>query len=283
MKGSNSRLSFNAEKRFSTVLNVQGGMVTDSDLVESNQIALSRDEHIARTAIDTGVPASGGMITWFGDMPALQPGVVVADGKLGHFRTLEPVKPEEDPLLALKLQADFPDPPLPDKGEYLIYADLWERPIFALQDRDITDAGLHGVETAYRTRTMVQLKSVEAKAEEDALALVKSGKGPFARTGTALVKLEPRAADVEVDDCDPCADQIEVEQTLPNALFRLEVTEVERDEDGKPIRARFAWSMENGSVIELNQPGIREGIERDGAVYQFFSDEIPPGLVAFQI
>lgn len=278
MKGANSRFSHRPEARYSNTASIQGGMVTDADLTESGQLHQARDEAQGKVTVHSGSPVTDGAVTINGALPALAEGWIIAEGKQGALRSASG-NPGANALALLTDQADLPLAPVPGNGQALLYADLWERPVFALQDPYLADAGLHGAETSYRTRTMTQIKALPlsgAGALEAAREMLLAGTGPFARIGSALAAVKPKNTEIAVDDCDPCADQIDVEQVLPNALFRLEIIDVQRDAAGLPISAQLAWSMENAAAIEvstaLNDASARADFERKKAVYEFFSE-----------
>lgn len=278
MKGSNSRFSHRPTQRYSNTAHVQGGMVTDADLTEAGQIHLARDEAQNAVAIASGTPAHGGAVRITADGPELAEGWIVAEGKQGALRAAAGASPS-GAFGLFAVQADLPLGPALPNGSALVYADVWERPVFALQDPYLADAGLHGAETTYRTRTMTQLKTVRFDGEEGLSALLAkldAGRGPFARVGSAIASIAPKNTEVALDDCDPCADQIDIEATVPNALFRLEVIRVARDAGGVPISVQFAWSHENAAAIEraeaLSDVTVRDAFARARSVYEFFSD-----------
>ncbi len=292
MKGSNSRFSHRPELRYSNTGHIQGGMVTDADLTESGQLHQTRDEAQNLITMSSGVPASDGAVGFENQLPSLQQGWVLAEGKQGRLMAAS----GDETLTGTALfngQADLPQgPPMP-AGKALLYADLWERPIFAAEDAYLADPGLHGAETSYRTRTMTQIKALPlgpAMTLEQALDNLAKGTGVFLRTGTALATVTPKNTEIAVDDCDPCADQIEVVPTVHNALFRLEIVEVKRNAQGVATHARFAWSLENAAAIEtmarikdqVTGGAIKAAFARDGAVYEYFSDatEAQIGLFA---
>lgn len=279
MKGSNSRFSYRPDQRYSNSAHVQGGMVTDADLTEAGQLHQARDEAQGAVTVHSGTPATGGGVAIDdAGMPALAPGWIVAQGKQGELRAASQ-NPGADALALFTDQADLPLGPALGNARALLFADLWERPVFALQDPYLADPGLHGAETTYRTRTMTQIKAVPltgADALQKAQAMLFSGSGPFARRGTALATVTPKNTEIAVDDCDPCADEINVEQALPNALFRLEVIRVTRDSSGNALTVQLAWSMENAAAQEassaLDDASARAAFERKKAVYEFFSE-----------
>ncbi|WP_238366296.1 hypothetical protein [Mesobacterium pallidum] len=272
MKGSNSRLQFDAAHRYSNVYQVQGGMITDSDLGEAAAIGLARDEAQGRALAASGVPVTGGMVRWQDDRPGITEGTVFAEGKQGQFRLTGKADPD-DLKAILAAQADYPSAPEMTDDAALLYVDVWERAVFAAQDPDMTDAGLHGIETSYRTRTMVQLKTLPVEdASQEAIAELMAKHPAFLRRGTARARIAAVAPDVALDDCDPCAALVEIDQAVPNALFRLEITRVIRDDADKVTGLELAWSMENAAAIEANTEATRGALKRGGAVYQFFSD-----------
>lgn len=277
MKGSNSRFSHRPAQRYSNLFQVQGGMVTDADLAEAGQIGQARAEALAADAIGSGVPARGGAVALAGGAPALVPGRLVAEGKPGLLAAAPGPAPA-GPLGLMTWQADLPFAPAVPAGPCLLYADVWERPVFASEDPDLADAGLHGAETSYRSRTMVQLKAAPAAsaAALDALAddLAK-GRWPFQRRGDAVAGVAPKAVEIALDDCDPCADRIEVDATVPNALFRVEVIAVARAGAAPPAAATLAWSFENAAAMAdaalMADPAARDAFARPQAVYEFLS------------
>ena len=147
----------------------------------------------------------------------------------------------------------------------IVYADVWERAVFALEDPYLADAGLHGAETAFRTRTMVQLKAAPLAASPD----IEAGTGDFPRIGTAELAVAPTDPDAIVDECDPCAGVVQLEQVVANALWRLEIVAVEGTPTA-PDRIALAWSIENAAAIAPADVS-HEDFERAGKVYEFFS------------
>ncbi|RLJ59895.1 hypothetical protein BCF46_0085 [Litoreibacter meonggei] len=268
MKGSHSRLSFREEHRYSNIAHVQGAMITDADLTEAGQIHQDRDEAQGAAFAGSGVPAVGGMVALGKEGEIrLQSGTVFAQGKQGHFRLGAFEKDTADLSQSFAAQVDLPDGPALTKG--LVYVDVWERPIMAHEDNYLADAGLHGAETSYRTRTMVQLKSLPELGEISALPKALSAHPAFKTRGNATLLLQLANASTELDACDPCADLISVDKVLPNALVRFEVVSVERNKGGAIAAIRLAWSSENAEAVEPLD--TRAALERDNAVYEYFS------------
>ena len=266
MKAQISRESHRPSKRYSGVYHIQGAMVTDADLDERSMITRVRTDNLGDDTIRDGVPEVGGAVSLEDGKPVLREGIIYADGVRGVLTAAGEFKPDE-PLGLFGQQADLPlGPALPDGDPQVIYADIWERPVFPLEDPYLADAGLHGAVTGFRTRTMTQIKAAPAAAEAD----IEAGTGAFPQIGSARLAVTPLNAEILADDCDPCAEVVSAEQQVANALWRLEVVAIEGTPD-KPDRIVLAWSEENAGEIA---PATidQELFERAGKVYEFFSE-----------
>lgn len=266
MKAQISRESHRPENRFSGVYHDQGAMVTDADLDERSTITRMRTEALGNDAIRDGVPEKGGIIGAIDSAtPFLRPGVIYADGVRGELAVLKNSSGLDFPLTLFNRQADLPwGPRLPD-AEMVLYADLWERPVYPLEEPYLADAGLHGAVTGFRTRTMTQLKVAPIGSEDE----IEAGKDRFPTIGTAKLEIGEIDPEFRADDCDPCAEVVEVTQEIGNALWRLEVIAVEGPANA-PTRIALAWSSENAGVIAPADISP-EAFERAGKVYEFFS------------
>jgi hypothetical protein len=263
MKGQISRDSHRPDRRFSGVYHVQGAMVTDADLDECTDLAKDRTDALGNHAIRDGVPARGGAVVISGSGVALGEGVIYADGVRGILAAAGVTS--TGPLDIFEQQADLPLGPALPAAAQIIYADIWERPVFALEDPYLADSGLHGAETTYRSRTMTQIKAAPLAAA----AAIEQGSGDFPQIGDAVLAVAPRDPQSTIDECDPCAEVVAAEQTIANALFRLEVVQVDGTSSA-PSRVHLAWSAENGAAIAPASVSPEE-FERAGAAYEFFS------------
>ncbi len=276
MKTSSSRFSHRPDQRYANSGQIQGGMVTDADLVEAGQLHQARDEAQSSAIVRSGTPSDGGIVDFKG--PALREGTVFAQGKQGHLEASAELS--GDPLDIYLKQADLPLGPsgIPE-GDHLFYADLWDRTIRAQQDSYLADDGLHGAETSFRTRTMVQLKALpeDIVSVEEVQDKLDKGVWPFCATGNAAVKLTKKNITQDAKTADPCADKITAEREVPNALWRIEAIDVKSDpKTGKVESVTLAWSLENAAGLEhvktLEDKTAREAFERDTAVYEFLSE-----------
>ncbi|WP_020180065.1 DUF6519 domain-containing protein [Methylopila sp. M107] len=270
MKGQISRYSFTEEKHFSGVYQVQGGMVTDADLGETSEIARARVDNLGDDAIRDGVPAVGGAARLDAGAPVLQAGVVYADGVRGVVTVaagaaLDATKP----LDLYAKQADFPTAPAFGTGEGVLYADIWSRAVFPLEDGALTDYGLHGAETSFRAKTMAQLRWAPAlTGGASTREMIETGTGAYPRKGDAVLTCSLVEAGEAADDCDPCAKEIAVELRVPNALFRVEVVHVVGPANA-PESIEIAWSRENAAEqypVAKTPNGFG-----DAGVFEFFS------------
>ncbi len=265
MKAQFSRESHRPPQRYSGVYHIQGAMVTDADLDERSTITRERTDNLGDDTIKDGVPAIGGAVDIAANgTVSLRPGVIYADGVRGMLQAAG--APPATPLGIFMAQADLPmGPALPGNASLIVYADIWERPVFPLEDPYLADPGLHGAITGFRTRTMTQLKA----APITALADIEAGTGAFPRMGTGVLAVTPLNAEILADDCDPCADVVSAEQLVANALWRLEVISIEGTPNN-PSRVVLAWSDENAAEIAPATVS-HESFERANKVYEFFS------------
>lgn len=161
-------------------------------------------------------------------------------------------------------QEDFPAPPAPS-GDYLLYADVWERTVTHLLDKRLRDEGLHGADTCSRKQTMAQVKWCQQSVDPEQAAQ-NPPRGNAELTVTLLRKT------TEPDPCDPCADQLPVASKVGNYLFRVEVHDFGPNDDGDPILT-LKWSGENGAEQFEALPTVEEmpaGFISDKWVYEFF-------------
>jgi len=274
MKGQISRDSHRPARRYSGVYHIQGGMITDADLDERSDIVKARTDALGNDAVLDGVPAEGGAVDLSGATPALREGVIYADGVRGVLTAREGAEPS-GPLDLVTMQADLLDGPEVTTGARVVYADIWERPVFALEDEYLADAGLHGAETAYRSRTMCQIKL----APETATADIEAGTGRYPQIGDATLEVAALDPEATIDECDPCADVVSAEQRIANILFRLEIVRVDGPANA-PTRIDLAWSAENGAIIARSDIDS-EAFERAGAVYELYSETTEGHMGAF--
>jgi hypothetical protein len=253
MKTEISRDSHQPQKHYSGVYQQQGRMLTDADWNEQVEILKERLNDALKDVVGNKAGSMGGtprhralkilkIVKDGVTTLKIQPGHVYIDGLAAQ------VSGDED--MTYDHQPDFPSPPdLPQASgltdKYIIYADVWERPVIALEDDQLLDPGLHGADTCTRTQTMTQIKwCLEDKDPE------RPEDNP--QKGNALVTVSLHKKLDEKDPCDPCANVIAPETRIGNYLFRVEVHNVKELADGpsdvaKKKQVTLKWSSENGA------------------------------------
>lgn len=150
-------------------------------------------------------------------------------------------------------QKDFPTLPenLAQSENCLVYLDVWERHITALEDDDIREKALGGPDTATRTKVVWQVKIDDGKGQENTLPLNKcyTVRDTWA---TWIARWQPphlgclRArVDRPEDSKDPCL-------TAPDAKYRGQENQlyrVEIHQGGSAEHTTFKWSRDNGTVV----------------------------------
>ena len=236
MKTEISRDSHQPEKRYSGVYQQQGRMLTDADWNELVEILKHRLDDALKDVVGSGSPLHRHVVDNATDPPNLQWGHVYVDGIQAAVRpddgaTLQPV-------FEYGHQKDFPSPPEPT-GDYVLYADAWERTVTHLMDERLRDKGLHGADTCTRKQTVCQVKWCPVGVDPE-----QSVRNPY--KGNAELSLTLLQKSTQPDPCDPCEDQVDVDSTVGNYLFRAEAHHVKGDADD-PTEITLKWSSENAA------------------------------------
>src|SRR5271157_4459971 len=165
-RGDFSRLTFAEKNHYRRVLMQQGRVQIDAD--GNEQIAIG--DHIAATTSTDVIGQSG--------YPVTTPPTGTATGAFalglnagGTDVTIEPGRMYVDGLLVendtpdatLLTQPDMPGVTLEDlgltkSGPYVVYLDVWERLITALDNPAIKESALGGPDTSVRTKLVWQVK-----------------------------------------------------------------------------------------------------------------------------
>jgi hypothetical protein len=295
MKGQISRFSYRQPPQagYSGVYLQQGRMVTDADQIESTEIHKARVNALGADAIASGSPEAGGIVDLDGAQPTrLRPGTVYVDGIRAEVRAGPGAAPPgAGPLALYAAQADFPGAPAPEEmraalggaERALVYVDLWERSVYPGMTPELVDPALQGADTAFRTRTLAQIRLAAADAPlgEDA--------GPYPTHGTARLAADLHEAVAAEDPCDPCASEIDLPVTTGNMLFRLEVLQVSGPADA-PDAVTLAWSAENASELHARAAALDPEADvappdflRDDRVYEVLTETTEAHLGAFAV
>lgn len=250
MKTQLSRHSFDADRRYSGVYQQMGRMFTDADWNELSDLTKQRLADVLTDVIGSGTPRGRGLVERVeleggGQSANLHWGYAYVDGIIAQVRpNAEAATASPDSVdFVYGQQADFPSPPPQPESDHILYLDVWERTVVVLEDRGLLDPGLQGADTCTRTQTMAQVKWCDPTVDpEDPVV-----NPPI---GEAELTLELREASTEPDPCDPCADEIALQDKVGNYLFRVEVHDVVYDDAGLPERVTLKWSSENGAALQ---------------------------------
>ncbi|MGH9509433.1 MAG: DUF6519 domain-containing protein, partial [Terriglobales bacterium] len=241
MKADFTRLTFKPEKHYDSVRMQQGRVQLDADWNEQVDITAHRIETETVDVVGPcGAPLTGGGfeigLTSGGSDLTISPGRFYVDGILCE---LEP-GPQVTTYIS---QPDYPNPPAPkpDSKHFVVYLDVWQRHLTALEDPEIREIALGGPDTATRTKTVWQVKLLPAgDGPVHCLTPVDWSRLPAPSTG----KLRARAHPGD-DDENLCAVPAGAGyRRLENQLYRVEI-----HEGGAAQDATFKWSRENGSVV----------------------------------
>jgi len=261
MKTEISRNSRQAKKHYSGVYQQQGRMFTDSDVNEQVDISKQRLNSALADAIVSGMPREGGLSIV---LDTTVPDIKIRSGRI-YIDGLPAEVTGDGALVALNAQTDFPSFPAIDANEYLLYADVWERTVTALEDGRLLDDGLHGADTCTRSQTMCQIKWCKPTLDPESPT-----QNPT--IGSAELTLTMRAASTAKDQCDPCADIVNLATRSGNYLFRVEVHDVQyvNNLPASGIAAfTLKWSAENGAEhYRIDEAPDNFKLAR---VYEFFN------------
>lgn len=164
MKGDFSRQTFQPQKHYTTVLKQQGRVATDADWNEQEAIhAYYRRREGTDIIGQTGAPVDN---PGFGIQP--NKGDVLIG--IGHYY-VDGILCENDGLNGQAISySQQPDLPMPDtlsqilnnapQPFLLLYLDVWQRHITALDDPAIREKALGGPDTATRLKSIWQVKGV---------------------------------------------------------------------------------------------------------------------------
>jgi photosystem II stability/assembly factor-like uncharacterized protein len=183
---------------------------------------------------ESTVLASGDATTWVPQIAptewAVSPGHLYVDGILC----------ENERYVALRAQPD--GGPVPIDKNQLIYLDVWERHITAIDIPELREVALGGPDTTTRVRTVWQVRTMQAP-DGGACPMVD---GPWIPDGVnpSTGQLAARAAPVP-----PVTDICIVPPSggfrrLENQLYRIEI-----HDPGDASVATFTWSRDNGSTV----------------------------------
>lgn len=299
MKSDSSRFTFDQRKHFSSVRMQQGRVQVDADWNEQSDIATHRVETEALDVIGPcGAPqhypafhivdaisklsAEEQALDGNQSLPAAfaAPDFLISAGRY----YVDGILCENEKLTSYKNQPDLPRliaPPLPpvisNQGLYLVYVDVWERLITALDDPSIREIALGGPDTATRKKTVWQVKYWYAgqdtgnclKRFPDFESLIAPSNG----------KLSVRSKRPE-SSTNPCEVSPGAGYTgLENQLYRIEI-----HEGGPAVNvAGGMFEMTKATKVAKRSDQVKAGGDwTEGSTVEIFSgDDQTSGRLAF--
>jgi hypothetical protein len=247
MPGDYSRISDKPPKRFSALFIQQGRVQLDADWNESVDILRRRireqaNDVFGQAAVPQATTPDAFAISYTagsGGAPDLviAPGRLYVDGILAECFVNEAITP-----VTYSQQPFWPNPTpalASLTGSALVYLDVWEREITAIEDPSIVDSALNGIDTGTRLQAVWQVKLMAPPAGSSTISCLSDFSSLFPPSGCRLSTQTVPPAQAP----DPC--QIAASggyQGIDNRLYRVEVHDVSQ---GAPL---FKWSRDNGSV-----------------------------------
>lgn len=231
-----------------------------------NQFSTSASAPVAATAIQEalrgiGIPSGppSGPVT-------LEPGPSVPIGlpipgnlTIGAGRYyVDGILCENESAVSLSTQPDLPgQTPLKDPGLYLIYLDVWQRHLTALDDPSIRETALGGPDTATRAKTVCQVRALPIKnpPASASCATPFSAWDDLIAARTPRLKARANPGSASTDPCGPIPPGAGFRR-LENQLYRVEI-HTSGTLSGAEATATFKWSRDNGSIVTrwLDQNG----------------------------
>jgi hypothetical protein len=269
MKGDFTRNTFNKENHFSRVLMQQGRVQLDADWNEQSEILLHYLRTLAADLIGPhGGPKDGcgfSLVPPNGGGPNQHPGRIkagaISESKQidfnifdGHYY-VDGLLCENDRNITYHSQDNYPLPDNLQNGKiYLVYLDVWERHITALEEGTIREVALGGPDTATRTKVVWQVKVTDKLADSTNNILPEiTSKAGFGKSWLALIQIWQAKAHcklkVQLDHSQAYTDPCNISPDSKycgkeNQLYRVEIHQGSAP-DKQPT---FKWSRDNGSI-----------------------------------
>jgi hypothetical protein len=250
MKGDFSRLPFRPQRRYTRVLQQQGRVQLDADWNEQVAIVFHRLQTLTKDLVGEAGNRSVAPL----DIAGFE--IVPVAGEATNF-TIGAGRYYIGGLSCESEQeTSYADQPLPSESKVsqddisLIYLDAWEAVVTPLDDPDLLEPALSGIETTLRTRVVWQVRSHRLPKEGNTVDLKK-----HADAFLAALRLQPRgklrarlAPSPEAGGS--AAGKKEDARKggrfrgPENLLYRIEV-----HKGGPAAQATFKWSRENGALL----------------------------------
>lgn len=262
MSGDYSRKRFDKQKQYSSVELQQGRVLLDSDWNEQSEIIRNR---IQTETLDTigrsGIPKSDNgfeiSIAPDGSDIYIAPGKVYVEGLLCELENgatptsylNQPFYPVPDRRFFTKTTPPVIVPPIGSSfidlkdGTYILYLDVWEKEINAIDDPLIKEVALGDADTTTRLQVVWQARLMQIPPFGGEIVCDNEIAEWTQLTTPSKGKLNARTvASTSADK--PClSDPVSGYRRLENQLYRVEIHQA-----GDKSKATFKWSRDNASV-----------------------------------
>lgn len=268
MKGDFTRFTFRPKKHYRNVNHQQGRVGLDADWNEQAEITAYRAETEARDVIGPcGAPKhnAGFAITAPGN------GSDFSIGK-GRFY-VDGILCENDTDVVFTQQLDLlGTTPLPAAGRHIVYLDVWQRHLTALDDPEIREVALGGPDTATRTKTVWQVRTLKVGDTDAAVDCFSEPQSWKDNIAASTIELTARVAKEQPSNKPCIVPPGAGYRRLENQLYRVEIHRAGNVNDADQTKVTtFKWSRDNGSVaasiekiavgtITLTSPGRNHAV-----------------------
>jgi len=251
MRGDFTQFGFDPAKQFSRVLMQQGRVQLDRDWNDRQEIDRYLERNTAADSLGgTGAPALGpgftvGLAPGGSDL-SISAGRLYAGGIMCELLQSTTLWTQPDLPFA---SGGFTGPAWPTQaGRYLVYLDVWERDVSALEDPSIAEPGLGGPDTTTRTRVVTQIKLLQTGSDTLTETL---GSLPVPFPPAAVQPGALAAATLAASDAPgPCVLPPQASYTaLTNQLYRVEIHTAGALGVEGATAPTFKWSRDDGSVV----------------------------------
>lgn len=227
MKGDFSRVTFDPRNNFLRVLMQQGRVQLDADWNEQIAILLY---YLQTLAADLFGPHGGPQ----------ESGFQVVMGEKGKYSVKEGHYYVDGILCVNSGDYNLENADMLKNGRNVVYLDVWERHITALEDEHIREVALGGPDTTTRSKVEWAVKIALLEGDYNC-------NDPNLKSLLNPDSAEPGRLKARVDAGEPSTDPCAIPPTSPyrgveNQLYRVEI---HRGGDNPT----FKWSRENGSVV----------------------------------
>lgn len=256
MTGDISRSSFRTERHYASVRRQQGRVQLDADGNEAEDIVLHRAQVTTLDVIGpAGAPLDqagfGLTLDGTGKVLTLSAGRLYVDGLLVENEAAIALPDQPSLAGSWALLPDGPaqfDVATPAAGAYAVLLDVWQREVSALEQPDLLEPTLNGIDTTTRLQTVWQVKLMPVPdgttcAAVPGLPAWKRHTAPSTGTllaGVVMPKPAPNACDLS-----PSGGY----QGLENQLYRVEIHDA--GGAGGAGAATFTWAPDNASFATV--------------------------------